>query len=323
MIKLKSLLNSTNLLTEGFSPVVYHWIDTEVLVKMLESDTAILSVAFATDTDRNANRGKLYYWSLSRAKWGGYSRSRFYEKNTGIIIELDGVKLGHNYKSISVDYWGREYRNLAFNSKQVDDFYRLNENEERLISDTDTIPNIKKYIIAIHVYIPENMSNYSSMTRMQSLSGMFSPIYYYSDPQAFKLLNKNKASKTVPNMNVEKPEGYGEYISKYSANSMRDANALVELFYSTDYSHLSEAASRLRYDLMYMSNTNDYQILDRTNSIEADIHNRKKDQLYREDIKKFGTAMKKAGANSVKDFLRVVSKQVKQRELDNPSTGRQ
>ena len=293
----------TTILFERISPVVYHWTNLVELSSMLKTNVKQLNPAFGNPSDLRHNSGKLYFLSTSRVKWGGYSRSSFYHENIGIIVVLDGDKLNNNYAGRSVDYWGQNMRNTAF-AMGRDTFLRNNENEDRLVTNKSEIKNIKAYINEIHIFVPPKPKPYA-INGLNDIKNLFTPIYYYRSAEAFKTLNKSKASKEVPEYVGGKVDAGDEYAPRET--KLEDMEGAVELFHSKDMKNLSEHAERMMWNLFRAP---DMYIQEYGRGIETDVHNYGRPGPTRGKIDEFGKLMRKAHATNVKAFMKVIADKI-------------
>ena len=209
-----------DVILEGFSPVLFHGTTYDGAHNILKTDTFKLTSAMHSGSDHKLNKGKFFYLSLSRVKWGGYMRSA----NIWVNMEIDGRALSGKYKGISVDYWGPEYRGKALQGGDNSMFLRNNENEERLISNKQFVTDATKYIKGLHIYIDREPSEFLKdwVDKLRQIA-IFAhrkliPIYFYTDEDAYKLQDKSRSKKFTDifrDVNVE-AEPLSDFDRKYS-----------------------------------------------------------------------------------------------------------
>lgn len=125
---------------------LYHATDIDYLTKILKDDALKMTFIGGSQADSELNRGKLFYLSTSRDKYGRYARSGENSKkyvNKRAVLVLDGRRIENSkdYKLISVDYW----------KSKIDT--HESEAEERIVSDINKLTPLGKYVTEIHVYL--------------------------------------------------------------------------------------------------------------------------------------------------------------------------
>lgn len=179
MIKLK------NIIIERLSDIVYHFTQMSYLIKMLENDEFLTSLAISKKSDEKLNKGKFFYFSTTRSKSQGY-------KIGDVKLVLDGAKLSHLYKGSSVDYWQHSKNPKDWGETQ--DYIRSlrdNEQEDRIVVDKDRIKNATKYILEIHIFFgngssKENLGHVASLCKEKNI-----PVYFYNDMTSWKFEKKS------------------------------------------------------------------------------------------------------------------------------------
>ena len=180
------LNNMYNELNESVSSQIFRFIPLNRLNELLTSDTFVL----APSQGANKFSNKFNYLSVSRIKFGGYARSSTYK--SGVIMELDGKKFNTKFKGGPVDYWGKDFSKKGTAEQKM----KTDENEERIFSDKNTIPNASSYIKAIHILVEDDKkfdTKIVSLRKKCELKGI--PCFVYDDKSVFKTLNKKKAMK--------------------------------------------------------------------------------------------------------------------------------
>jgi hypothetical protein len=141
-----------NLINEGSSDILYHYIDPKYILEVIENNRLNTVASMGSDTDYKINKKKFYYLSTTR------SRSSGYKKTYGKIV-LDGRKLKQRYAITPVDYWNLPKSDKQDKSSYVNSIDSL-EQEDRIITDMPSIPNAIKYILEVHIYVGENPNNF-------------------------------------------------------------------------------------------------------------------------------------------------------------------
>lgn len=173
-MKLKKILE--NILSEGASDVLYHYIPTAYILDMLQRNKINTVASIGIDSDYVLNRKKFYYLSTTRSRSSGYKKS-----NAKIV--LDGRKLKQKYKIIPVDYWNWPKSDKGDISYYISAMKSL-EQEDRIILDKPSIPNAKDYILGIHIYVEDKIHNISKQI-IDICERENIPIFIYDNKQNF------------------------------------------------------------------------------------------------------------------------------------------
>ena len=128
-------------LTEGISNIVYRYESTHIAVMTMKNNAFHLTAPVSSDRMLKGKIRNMFYLSMTRSKHGRYHSGNL----AGVIFEIDGRKLGNNYRGRAVDYWGPNYR-------KADPTF--NEMEDRVFHTKPIIKNAAKFIRAIHVLLP-------------------------------------------------------------------------------------------------------------------------------------------------------------------------
>jgi hypothetical protein len=289
---LKAIKDKYILVESGLSPILYHWTSIWNAESILKSDKFQLATHAGTSSDESAkNRKKFYYLSTSRLARGGYT------KPYGVILELDGVKLQHNYAGLPFDYWGHAYKKIS----NEDNRRVLEELEDRVVSDKAAIPHASKYIKSVHVMLTADWQEDDSRgnhIRKQLRSLLYKaklkklPIFFYQDRNAFLGLRKEKAIKPP----FEEWKHDPEKIDK-GGGSDRSAKfeKWIELYYNVDPDKLSKKALDTYKNLRYS---------DAADSLKADIHNERTTGSSEKLLKLW----RKIGVNNANEFIEALRK---------------
>lgn len=244
---------------ESVSSEVYHYTSLGKAYEIVKTNEFQLTTSLGTQSDR-LGKDKFYYLSVSRIKYGGYSRNAI----EGVHFVLDGDKFNQRYTGGPVDYWGPSFWQNPELSK--DQRMKSNENEERILSDDPVIPKALSYIKEVHILTKPDDLPYEASKLMKLLEdkGQGYKIFWYTDQKAWSLMDKRKSQYDAEGreryMNeVTKVLKIYEYLGK---GNVQEAERL-------DYSLVSDL--RTIKGVPYES-AKEY-MRDRVRSMENDIHN--------------------------------------------------
>jgi hypothetical protein len=288
-------LKQSESIVESVPDIVYHATSTEKAFDIIRTNEFRLTPTMISTSDSKFRSDKLYFLSLSRIKYGGYTRAMG-DTSHIVILEIDGRKLSQRYKGHSVDYWGAGMRS----AKGLDMEYKLrnDENEERVYSDDPTIPKATQYIKSIHIYVTNEDDIYGPASRNPVTIANYGkkiglPVAIYTDFSAFKTLNARKA-----------------YINTATADQAENKylfTALVELWY--DPSIVNNLSSRVRHYVYDLARKVSYGMdietvtQDLYKLIQIEVHNDNTQPLLRVEMDKFFKLVKKYGKGDLKIFL--------------------
>jgi hypothetical protein len=143
---IKKLLRES-LLSEAASPVLYHFTWERSLSNILKTNKLYLTSSVGSRSNQFSD--KSYYISFSRTKSIKHGYGTKFTNPGSVRIRVDGNKLNHNYKTISIDYWQypREKGLMGGSGDEM---------EDRVVSDNDAIDNANKYIESIDIFLPKD-----------------------------------------------------------------------------------------------------------------------------------------------------------------------
>lgn len=269
----------------GLSPILYHWTSESNAVSILDKDQFILPTFLGSQSDFPLNKGKMFYLSTSRQKAGGYHLDR-----GGVVLELDGTKLSHNYGGTPFDYWGPDWRKALWEKGHTAQFLKTDENEDRLLTNKPTIPKASQYIKSIHILF-KNTDHAYTIDRVRTILKLAKqkkiPVFVYDDEQYFLLQRKSKA---VPISSLDLKPRKKEYT--YSPRKSKNPfTRYLRIFFAKKKKDLTyKDVAMLQYDDTYRS-------------LEADLHNSRADLGTRSYLGSFFKVWKKLGAVNAKDFM--------------------
>lgn len=308
MIKFK------NLLKEGtVSPILYHTTGVTDILSILKENKFRLTPAYGTDTDQQYQKGKLYFLSASRIKHGGYARSVF--SSGTVTLELDGKRLGDNYESVNVDYWGDEFRDSAWKSGDIKRFMRYDENEERLITNDPEIEPASKYIKSIHVFVGNSDSSSKRQSKLVQLENMSEdldvPAYFYVDSENFKT-QQTKRAYSSPSKIFGGEVEVGEYEKKTPrvyGSKYGYIEGVIDILQKKEVDNLSEEGNKVYKKFKGGGVPRDF-----TELLKAEIHNNKSNSEALEKIKVLSKYMKRDEKSSIEGLIDLINKKVKKLE---------
>ncbi len=296
-----------DLLFEAVSPLLYHVTDLGRAVNILKEDKFRLTPAFGTGSDMEKQKGKLYFLSTSRIKYGGYTRSL---SDEGYVnMELDGRKLGHNYQSVNVDYWDGEFRDVAWQKGDMQQFLRYDENEERIITDDAEIKPATKYIKSLHVIVGEDVKQrkkkkYKKLEKLAKKNRV--EIHFYTNPKHWKRQWEEKADSSVSEMFGEIEGEYEDAGTPRVYGTPTYITGAVELFKADSLEDLPEDGQEM-FKKLKNSTPHNFE-----NVLKNKIHNNKSNPKVLDDIKFLAGKMKQEGKNSISGLIEILSQEVKE-----------
>ena len=277
-----------DLLTEKLSAIIYHSTGISTLYRILSDNQFRLTPDFGTsaESDRRV-KNRTYYMSFSRSPINDYH----YTKGGGnCVIVVDGDAMNRaGFVGRPIDYWGGEHND---------------EMEDRLYHREPIIPDVTKYIKAVHampgLQYPDRKKRDVQLLRKCYILAKKSniPVYVYTDPDAYRLLDVRRAVP-ISSITYDKDLDTGK---PYSPVKYRKPYAeYIELLSDVPDRGLSDGAkkklSRIRYD----------SFGDEKRSLSADIHSHR-NSAYRDDLEKFLRRVRKLGLGSVDDILDYIRK---------------
>jgi len=289
---------TTESITEGVSPILYHVSQISNIRDMLTDNTIRLTPDFGTGAEKEHQpEGKIYYLSTARSKTGGYGYPVSNAQKQGAMVVFDGQALmAAGYTGKAIDYWGPEFRKLG-----------KDEMEDRIFSKKPVIPKASKYIKEIHILF--NSDNEYAARNLKDLGykakRLGIPLYIYTDSEAFGLLNKAKASSVttvdstadrlpLPGTDVE-PRGYR------SGPPRNYFGGWIELLKVDDASQLSKAGKDALNRAHYF---------DANQGLDADIHNARTNS-QRPHLDKFLAVLQQLKINSSTELMAYVNQKFK------------
>lgn len=284
-------------ITEGLSSVLYHYTSVYNALQIVKQNKIKLAASPGTGAESNLQSGdRVYYLSTARHKLGGYHLE---SDLIGVIINLNGQKLGQRYKGKPVDYWGPEWYGVGRKG------YEKKEAEDRIFSTEPYIPNATKYIQEIHIMFTKKGQEWHKQNgpRLRRLiiasktAGI--PTFVYDDSQAWLLQNKKKAVNPNRIDMIAKSSAKDIDQGGYHRGRHNDFSGWLELYYVNDSAKLTKN-SNLQYKYIM-----DYP-QEATSQLANEIHNNK--TKPDEGLSSLLRIMRKEKLSTPQDFVDFLTK---------------
>lgn len=157
-------------LYEGISDVVFHYTSFMSFMDMVKSNEIRLSPVHGYE--KEINRKFKYFLSTTRSRIGSYHVNR----NSGVLIVLDGRKIGRTFSAAPVDYWERT---------------QGDEMEDRVFSQSQTMP-LDQYAVRVDILVePQVLEDDRFLDKLDSLRNEPFEINVYDDRKEWVYGSKN------------------------------------------------------------------------------------------------------------------------------------
>lgn len=219
------------LIQETVSQVIYHFTNVESLLSIIQTDTFILTPSLYGD---NLKKGYFFFMSFTRQKNGnlGYSREK------DVRIYCDGNLLNQKYKGGPVNFWKNrgKYRYYTdhFKTNGLDDegrYQQFTENEDRIFSNSSSIPNANKYITHIDILWDGSKAMLENIYIIMSNYSFRNKLSIYTNENDFRQGN-NKTIKIDLPKNYTAPFLERETISSYDIAAASEIVAYALFVYN-------------------------------------------------------------------------------------------
>lgn len=283
-------LRESSRVRESLSRVVYHATTCEKFKRILRDDAFMLSSSLGTDSDRFSTKYH-YFMSLSTVKFGGFARAK--ESIGQVILVLDGDLLNRRYKGAPVDYWGPENRPSEILTPEDEvRHHKFDENEERLFTNDDEIPNALSYIKEAHVLVGVDGGKdlFSSMddSAYQAVKSILAfaksnglKVYLYTDKQAYRAQAKSKA-----------------------AYSTKEDDSFIVAILDAYKKGPSSLPGSFPYDRVKNALLYGDDVPGLIASVKCDVHNYRTLPEYRRQIVDLTNAIRKTKSSSIDEFIK-------------------
>ena len=287
----RSDVDESENLDEAASSVLFHYTGSVgAALNILKNNEFKLSISTGTVEAQYAPKGYNYFMSATRSKVGGYHEI---VGDTGVMFNLDGNWFNSRYPVKAIDYWAGMHRGD-----------RHNESEDRIFAREPSIP--ADAITAIHILLKEKGEYGSPTTRQLMITSKKRglPTYLYSDESAWRLQDIRRALPVSAARDILSGIKKTGYISS-SNFGKRMLGPWSELIFKKSRSELSKKANDLRYGLTYWNGGQFSDDLGLRNEIS---NARKPGNSGYAEANKIIAAMRKIGANDVRDLLMFLHK---------------
>ena len=287
----RSDVDESENLDEAASSVLFHYTGSlGAALNILKNNEFALSISTGTVEAQYAPKGYNYFLSATRSKVGGYHEI---VGDTGVMFNLDGNWFNSRYPVKAIDYWAGMHRGD-----------RHNESEDRIFAREPSIP--ADAITAIHILLKEKGEYGSPTTRQLMITSKKRglPTYLYSDESAWRLQDIRRALPVSAARDILSGIKKTGYISS-SNFGKRMLGPWLELIFKKSRSELSKKANDLRYSLTYWNGGQFSDDLGLRNEIS---NARKPGNSGYAEANKIIAAMRKIGANDVRDLLMFLHK---------------
>lgn len=252
------------------SDILYHITTITAAENILRSNRFELKPAEGSDWEQQQSLGK-FYLSTARSKTSAYIKKSAYRYS--VVMKLNGRALGTRHKIKAVDYWET---NKAEGPQKLDIRKRANEMEDRVLSDSQFIPNANRYITEVHAHINEKNELLFALKKFCLMRKI--PIFLYDDKEAL-IAQDTRRAKSVelrPTPNKPVSEDDRKYRAMRQVHTFRAAalRKWIELYKKPIEGSLEKAVKELNEDFGMRA----YKMLrysDAINQFKNDLHNAK------------------------------------------------
>lgn len=281
------------ILTEGLSPIVYHYTNIFAGEKIVTDGVFELSSTLGSVEEQYAPPGYPYFLSTARTKTGGYHQK--IGPRSAVMFVMDGNWYNQRYPAKPVDYWlNRDPKNA---------YGRAHEAEDRLFSKTPTIPI--GGVTSVHVLLKDEKQEPRDISLVRKLlvgaKRRDIPAYFYTDVGAWRRLDTTQTGDigVLKTIDSEKRK---PYIPSYIRRS--GLESWLELIGAQKENQLSKEANNIKYSLRYHWD-NPFYLKDMTSGLENEFSNARKPSsgVDRENATKIIAFMRKKKLNTVFDLV--------------------
>jgi hypothetical protein len=281
------------ILTEGLSPIVYHYTNIFAGEKIVTDGVFELSSTLGSVEEQYAPPGYPYFLSTARTKTGGYHQK--IGPRSAVMFVMDGNWYNQRYSAKPVDYWlNRDPKNA---------YGRAHEAEDRLFSKTPTIPI--GGVTSVHVLLKNEKPEPKHISLVRKLlvgaKRRDIPAYFYTDEGAWRRLDTTQTGDigVLKTIDSEKRK---PYIPSYIRRSVLES--WLELIGAQKENQLSKEANNIKYGLRYHWD-NPFYLKAKSQELENDFSNARKPSsgVDRENATKIIAFMRQKKLNTVFDLV--------------------
>lgn len=227
-------MRASEFITEGLSNIVYHYAPIAAAQQILQQGQFQLSSVLGSIEQQYAPKGKHYFLSTTRTRFGGYHDII---GSSAVLFTLDGRMLTQRYQGKSVDYWQ--------NRDPSGGHHRGHEAEDRIFSKDSAMPIDS--IIAIDVMVtPDASDRVKAIARSVMIMAKKRGIQsnFYTDVSAWKSGDTRKRGDIGILTGQDDRHGY---VSTHKGF----LTPWIELIFGTNYSTLGKKAKEIVRSLPY------------------------------------------------------------------------
>ncbi len=298
-------------LSESLTSIVYFYCNINTLTDILTTNQFHLESNLGTSADQIPHtKGYHYFFSTSRIFYGGYVRGNL--RDGGVIITLNGDKFNERYHSVPVDYWGEDYRKGARESGDNNTYFRNDENEDRILSNKENIPNAIDYIIAVDYCVWSEYSKKDSYQDVDTSGSPTSTLYRRFVNSQYKLPIRNsytfltkKGIKCTVYLDAE------DFVKRNNKNtikaSLEMSDYVQELVDYLENKIPLDNNGNMSYDKKYQhivgAIKSQWENREFAKSLANEIHNQKTDTYSRHNIQIITNAMVQHKASNLQELM--------------------
>lgn len=288
------------ILSEGLSPIVYHYTNINAALNIVNSGVFELSSTLGSIEEKYAPPGYPYFLSTTRTKTGDYHKI---VGTSAAMFVLDGTWYNQRYPARSVDYW--------LNRDPLKSYGRAHEAEDRLFSKTPTIPI--NGVTGLHVLLKDKFPESRHITWIRkvliSAKRRGIPTYFYTDERAWRRLDTTNTGNIDILKRIDSAQRSG-YVSSHRGY----LRPVLELIGAQKENQLSKKASSIKYSLRYHWD-NPHVLKDIVHGFSNDFSNARKpgSGADRENVTKIIAFMRQKKLNTIYDLVDWLAKKWKDR----------
>ncbi len=280
------------ILTEGLSPIVYHYTNIFAGEKIVTDGVFELSSTLGSIEEKYAPPGYPYFLSTARTKTGGYHKRI---GPSAVMFVMDGTWYNQRYPAKSVDYWLNRDPSKAYGY--------AHEAEDRLFSKTPTIPI--GGVTSVHVLLKDEKPEPQHISKIRKIllaaKRRDIPAYFYTDEVAWRRLNTSQTDDISILKKIDS-EKRNPYIPRYIRVS--EFEPWLELIGAQKENQLSNIAIDIKHSLRNNWDNPSY-LKDMTQGLESEFSNARKPSggVDRENATKIIAFMRQQKLNTAFDLV--------------------
>lgn len=303
----------SQIINEGATDILYHFSPIYGALQILKDGHFKLSTSYGDYTETLTKRDFPYFLSTTRTIAGKYHRNKVkrYSSRGGVMFVLDGRRIGNDYHTKAVDYYGDNTSGKALRGTGQA------EAEDRIFSKKNTMP--LTYVNEIHVFNERTTRNENPNIRQIFMLAKMRGIqtYFYDDLEAWLLLDIRRTVKLTDKVVKARMRGSQPIDLDKDPIGYQDdkkfISAYTELLYKKSIDKLSHIADMVLHEILYYDlDTHGLRTLSRRIR-----DNSRPDYLLNAEVVKLITYMRKHGYRTLKDLL--IALKIKWENIKNAS----